>query len=34
MPSIITGKVPSEVSVGLAKEAAEICIINTMSLLD
>jgi enamine deaminase RidA (YjgF/YER057c/UK114 family) len=32
-PSIITGKVPSEVSVELATKAAEICIINTMSIL-
>ena len=32
-PSIITGKVPSEVSVDLATKAAEICIINTMSIL-
>ena len=31
--NIITGKVPSEVSISKAKEAAEICIINTMSLL-
>ena len=32
-PSVITGKVPSEVSVELATKAAEICIINTMSIL-
>jgi len=31
--NIITGKVPSEVSISKAKEAAEICIINTISLL-
>ena len=31
--NIITGRVPSEVSVSEAKEAAKICIINTMSLL-
>tara|TARA_S200000501_G_C20632702_1_gene659681 strand:- start:422 stop:655 length:234 start_codon:yes stop_codon:yes gene_type:complete len=28
--NIITGRVPSEVSVSEAKEAAKICIINTM----
>ena len=32
-PSIITGKVPSEVSLELATKAAEVCIINTMSIL-
>ena len=31
--NIITGRVPSKVSVSEAKEAAKICIINTMSLL-
>ena len=31
--NIITGRVPSEVSILEAKEAAKICIINTMSLL-
>jgi len=30
---LITGRVPSEVSISKAKEAAKICIINTMSLL-
>lgn len=31
--SIISGRVPSEISIAEAKKAAEICIINTMSLL-